>query len=446
MVYLSRFRFHGEIVVSIFLFVCCHAPETSSITQKLYYQNDKRVPMTYINLIIRDIRQKDKLKDLVSTLLFDYPNKVVEEILQRGFVSGVRWEALTSSDAFEIRISTPSKHLHQVLSDTHKILYETDFSIIDIELAKAQLYHKQKKDIQENFFNAVVWYGLKKSTDFLGLMPLSELEGITGRDVQHCYEQMLVSPFYFSVISDLPRGEVESALAVFAKNTQREEMGRNTGESTWELSGRRVLIVNTPDVHIDECYWILKGLNRRDSDYLVLRVIVDAIGGDFDSLLYEILREEKGLCYAASAAIENWLMPGYISFYANPRTENTAKLVHELFLLIDDFSKEKHFWQKIEDSKIKLKYQYVYTQMLEEKLNRQIQRDLYGVPLLEQEDFEKKIDEIDEERVREVLAKVFSTQDIFMIFIGNADRLSKIANQVIGEKKVEILNREFFDW
>lgn len=402
--------------------------------------------MTYINLIIRDIRQKDKLKDLVSTLLFDYPNKVVEEILQRGFVSGVRWEALTSSDAFEIRISTPSKHLHQVLSDTHKILYETDFSIIDIELAKAQLYHKQKKDIQENFFNAVVWYGLKKSTNFLGLTPLSELEEITGRNVQHCYEQMLASPFYFSVISDLPRGEVESALAVFAKNTQLEEMERNTGESTWELSGRRVLIVNTLGADIDECYWILKGLDRRDPDYLVLRVIVDAIGGDFDSLLYEVLREEKGLCYAANAAIENWLKPGYISFYANPRTENTAKLVHELFFLIDDFSKEKHFWQKIEDSKIKLKYQYVYTQMLEEKLNRQIQRDLYGIPLLEQEDFEKKIDEIDEERVREVLAKVFSTQNIFMVFVGNADRLSKIANQVIGEKKVEILNREFFDW
>ena len=257
-------------------------------------------------------------------------------------------------------------------------------------MAKTQLYHKQKKDLQENFFNAVVWYGLKKSTDFLGLTPLSELEGITGRDVQHCYEQMLASPFYFSVISDLPRGEVESALAVFAKNTQHEEIERNTGESIWKLSGRRVLIVNTPDADIDECYWILKGLDRRDPDYLVLRVIVDAIGGDFDSLLYEILREEKGLCYAANAAIENWLKPGYISFYANPRTENTAKLVHELFLLIDDFSKEKRFWQKIEDSKIKLKYQYVYTQMLEEKLNRQIQRDFYGIPLLEQEDFEKK--------------------------------------------------------
>ncbi len=84
--------------------------------------------------------------------------------------------------------------------------------------------------------------------------------------------------------------------------------------------------------------------------------------------------------------------------------------------------------------------------MLEEKLNRQIQRDLYGIPLLEQEDFKKEIDEIDEERVREVLAKVFSTQNIFMIFVGNADRLSKIANQVIVEKKVEILDREFFDW
>ena len=445
MVYLSRFRFHGGVIVSIFLFVCCHAPEPSSITQKLYYQNDKRIPMTYINLIIRDVRQKDKLKVLVSTLLFDYPNKVVEEILQRGFVSGVRWEALTSPDAFEIRISTPSKHLHQVLSDTYKILYETDFSIIDIELAKAQLYHKQKKDIQENFFNAVVWYGLKKNTDFLGLMPLSELEKITGRDVQHCYEQMLASPFYFSVISDLPRGEIESALAVFAKNTQSEKMGRNAGEATWELSGRRVLVVNTPGADIDECYWILKGLDRRDPDYLVLRVIVDAIGGDFDSLLYEVLREEKGLCYAANAAIENWLKPGYISFYANPRTENTAKLVHELFLLIDDFSKEKRFWQKIEDSKIKLKYQYVYTQMLEEKLNRQIQRDFYGIPLLEQEDFEKKIDEISEDRVREVLAKVFSTQNIFMIFVGNADRLSEIANRVVVKKKVEILNREFFD-
>ncbi len=138
-------------------------------------------------------------------------------------------------------------------------------------------------------------------------------------------------------------------------------MGRNTGESTWELSGRRVLIVNTPDADIDECYWILKGLDRRDPDYLVLRVIVDAIGGDFDSLLYEILREEKGLCYAANAAIENWLMPGYISFYANPRPKNTAKLVYELFMLIDDFSKEERFWHKIEDSKIKLKHQYVYT-------------------------------------------------------------------------------------
>ena len=446
MVYSSRFRFHSGIVVSIFLFVCCYSLEPSSITQKLYYQNDKRVPMTYINLIIRNIRQKDKLKDLVSILLFDYPNKVVEEILLRGFVSGARWRALTSSDAFEIRISTPSEHLPQVLSDTHKILYETDFSMIDIELAKAQLYHEQKKDLQENFFNAVVWYGLKKSTDFLGLTPLSELEGITGRDVQHCYEQMLASPFYFSVISDLPKGEVESALLVFAKNTQHEEMRRNTGESTWELSGRRVLIVNTPDVDIDECYWILKGLDRRDPDYLVLRVIVDAIGGDFDSLLYEILREEKGLCYAANATIEGWLPPSYISFYANPRPENTAELVRELFLLIDGFGKEDRFWKKIEDSKIKLKHQYIYTQLLEEKLNRQSQRDFYGIPLLEQVDFKKEIDEINEERVQKVLAKVFTTQNIFMLLVGNADRLNKIANRVVTPNQIQILDRGFFEW
>ena len=105
--------------------------------------------------------------------------------------------------------------------------------MIDIELAKAQLYHKQKKDLQENFFNAVVWYGLKKSTDFLGLTPLSELEGITRRDVQHCYEQMLASPFYFSVISDLPRGEVESALeAVLKTRTAFEKLSNQPPDAS----------------------------------------------------------------------------------------------------------------------------------------------------------------------------------------------------------------------
>jgi zinc protease len=89
-------------------------------------------------------------------------------------------------------------------------------------------------------------------------------------------------------------------------------------------SGRRVLLVDRPDVNQSTIYVGHPGAVRRDSpDYPALVVMNEILGGGFPSRLYRTVRTDLGLAYGVFGAYTaDFLVPGL--FYAGTATRSDA--------------------------------------------------------------------------------------------------------------------------
>ena len=94
-----------------------------------------------------------------------------------------------------------------------------------------------------------------------------------------------------------------------------------------------------------------KGITRSDSERYVMPVMNLIIGGSMSSLLFQHIREEKGLAYSIYSAHSPYENTGLFNVYAGfsrDKTEQVKKhILDELYGFADNFNDE----QKLADAK-----------------------------------------------------------------------------------------------
>jgi predicted Zn-dependent peptidase len=105
------------------------------------------------------------------------------------------------------------------------------------------------------------------------------------------------------------------------------------------LSGRRVLLVDSPG-SVQTYFWLANvGVDRRYSGRPALDLVNTLYGGRFTSILNTELRIKSGLSYGASSSFVRGSAPGEFSIRSFTKTENTGKA---LDLALDTLDKLKH--------------------------------------------------------------------------------------------------------
>lgn len=413
------------------------------VDQKIYYVQDKRVPMTYVTISFHNMgwvkETKGGIPYIISQLMFRIPNSAVDSAGRQLVLLGARPETEMSWDTFEIKITTQSKHLGEVITLMNTILHQTDFSKIETASHLIQVYKKEKKRNLDNLLSVAAWYSLYGDTNFMGGKSMQELKEVKSQDIQDFYLSILSSPITYRVISDLSYRQIETAVRSFKLGN--EENSFDHLENEWEMKGGKALLIESPGRDLYECYWLFNSINQSRRDYLTLQIIVDALGGDQHSLLLEHMRDRKSLCYGIAANLENWIRPGYVSIYTKVRPNHTDELILELVDFLENLEKNERFWEKIEDSKAKFKHQYSYSQRLENKLKLMIKQDQYQVPILEREEYRTFIDNIDRAQVKTVLSETLSFQNVRLIFRGDVERLSSAIQSIRGLDNVEVIEQ-----
>lgn len=133
---------------------------------------------------------------------------------------------------------------------------------------------------------------------------------------------------------DLPAGVDESIAAAF-ESWQSESAQHSHRPPEGNADPRRVWVVDRPgSVQADLRIGAL-ATDRRDPDWVGLRVAADALGGSFGSRLNRRLREERGYTYGISCAFAPLRSRGTFSLSASCRTEVAVDATVEALALLD---------------------------------------------------------------------------------------------------------------
>ena len=153
-------------------------------------------------------------------------------------------------------------------------------------------------------------------------------------------------------------GDVTPEIAVAAARETfgawaRKPVPRTPYPSPPSIKGRRVLVVDKPDVNQSQIRIGTVGIRRSDPAYFPVQVMGTILGGGFTSWLNQEIREKRGLSYGAGCRVEARLEPGPLTvstFTKNETVGQTIKVALDTLarfrdgnLTVDDLRKAQNF-------------------------------------------------------------------------------------------------------
>ncbi len=122
-------------------------------------------------------------------------------------------------------------------------------------------------------------------------------------------------------------------------------------DATPKPLGKRLLVVDRAGAAQTDVRIGLVGLARKDRRYFEFEVLRTTLGDGFTSRLTQKLREEMGITYGASAAMDWNLQPGTFVIGTAIQTPDTARGLAEIVKILDDLSTNDLTAAELEKSK-----------------------------------------------------------------------------------------------
>ncbi len=402
----------------------------------LYYEQDLRVPMTHLTLVFhgagiqQEPQEKTGLARITAKMLFrGTPALSREAISQKFELLGAEANASVSETDFVVGISCFTKNLGAVVDLVVSIIGEASFPQQELDLLKKAELNQLEAALQdpERVLSAANQYVLY---DGAGVGRMGSKKGIADvlrEDVVDYFSKVrAASVLYFTSISDLMKDEIERHAKRFTAGRREDGFELKPELSFKDSNGRNAFIVQSTDAKNDRLLWTQKGIAATDDRRFDLSLIIDALGS-FEGFLFDELRNKKGWCYGAYAfVVPATTRPGRIGVYADPSLETSKELIPELLRLFHIFSEEKGFQERLSQRNATFKNRYSYQLDLKFKLASRVSRDRYGIPILEREAYNSRIDAVTDISAQRVVDELFDDRNLCMVFYGDAERIQRI--------------------
>lgn len=419
---------------------------------QLYYQQDLRVPMTNITLTFHGGGSGQEplhlygLAHITAKMLFrGTPTMTREEISKKFELLGAAIEAHDSETDFFILISCFTKNLDTVLRLLAGILDTANFPQHELDILKKQELNGMEADLQdpEEVLSAAHEYVLFGMDSLGKLGSRQAINRITREDIKKFYESVRATQvLYLTAISDLPKEKLEEQLSLLIHNRPTNGFMLKPEARYHNASGYEAIIVNSSEATNDRLMWSHRGIGATDERRFDLSLVIDALGS-FEGFLFDQLRNKNGWCYGAYAfAMQATTRPGRIAYYADPTSETSTMLIPEMLRLLHLFPDEKDFQERFAERNTTFKNRYAYQLDLKKKLSNEINRDRYGIPILDKEQYYQQIDAVTLSTAKKTIGEVFDPKNMTMVFYGDAARLKTILAKLDPSVNITLLEKD----
>ncbi|AEV68038.1 M16 family metallopeptidase [Acetivibrio clariflavus] len=338
---------------------------------------------------------------------------------------GGQINAFTGKECTCYYTKTLDTHIDIAIDVLADMFFNSVFSAKDIDierkvvLEEISMYEDSPEDLVHDYLSETVW-----ENDAIGMPILGTYESL--HNIERDTIVKYISEHY------LPENTVIAVAGNFDDNVLIDIVKKNFGswysdrkpvkqfEKAEFKVNNKIKQKDIEQVHI--CLGF-EGIEHGNDDLYSLLALNNVFGGGMSSRLFQKIREERGLVYSIYSYPSSYCNAGLFTIYAgmNPEHKDTFfKLVmEEIEILIKHGISE----EELAKSKEQLKGSYILgLESTSSRMNSLGKSELMLGKVYTPEEVLKKIDAVNNEKVREIIEKVFQMNKMSIAVVGNINQ------------------------
>ncbi|MFZ4403996.1 MAG: M16 family metallopeptidase [Pseudobdellovibrionaceae bacterium] len=414
---------------------------------KIYFISDKSLPRLSLNLLLKtgQIYEENNLSGInfLTAHLLDKgtSTKTAGDLADQTADLGASFNAQAGNDftVFSMDALTPSQDLLlQLFSD---IIRNPKFEDTEIRRLKKLVLAslEQKKDDPASFADQM-------ASEYLFLAHPYGRDGEGSKKSLANINKKQIIQYY------LNHYRPNNAILAVAGNFD-EDFKRKVAEnfSSWvsrptkvnlpaeisPLSKTEFRFIHKSGLNQVQLRFMQPGLRRTDTEYLQLRLINSALGGDFLSRLNQTIRYKLGLTYSISSSFASFQQKGSFEISTFTKNQSTAQVIDTTLDIVREFVKSGLTESELESAKKQALGQFPRTiETVDSFAFNLMILDYYGISYDYLKNFDSELKKVSLNQINATLRKILDPDKFKVLIYG--DR-SKIQPQ-LKKYSPEILN------
>jgi zinc protease len=307
------------------------------------------LPLVQFNIVLKGGHYLDKLdKPGVASLMASLmnqgtKNKTPLELEEAIDALGARISIGSTATAISISANCLVRNFDATLALMEEMLLEPRWDADEFELAKTRVMNNLKRQkaspvalASETFMQKVYGPGHIFSMNSSGT--LESVPTITLDDLKAWYE-MNISPSVanFHVAGNITKEKIMNSLSNLASKWSAKEVSFPVYTLPEPLQKSEIIFVDVPGAKQSTIRIGALELAQTDPDYFAATVMNDHLGGNFLSLVNQVLREQKGFTYGASTSFSGSYIPGPFTASSMVRSSATLESVEIFKSLMENY-------------------------------------------------------------------------------------------------------------
>lgn len=400
------------------------------VYEKISYVNSISVGLWVENGSRNEEIENNGISHFIEHMLFKGTDKrssldIVEAIED----VGGQINAFTGKEATCFYIKALDSYLDLSLDILSDMLFNSKFSSEEIEKEKGVVIEEinmsedSPEDVLSDLHSMAIW-----GEDPISLPILGSLDTVNSftRDQIIKY----VSSRY------IPENSVISIAGNFDEEVTEELIYKYFGN--WESKNKKITSYSSPILLKEHLYKNKKieqlhislgipGVKTGNEDLYTLLLLSNVLGGGASSLLFQKIREEKGLCYSIFSYISAFNNTGVVAIYTSLNPKYASRVVSLIKNEIYNFINTGISDLKLKKAKEQLKGSYILG--LESTSSRMFNNGksvLFLNRINTPDDIIRKVDAIDQDKITKVLGKTFGNGIQNSAFVGETSEIEKL--------------------
>ncbi len=396
-----------------------------------------KVPLFYATLMIkagaeRDPLGKEGLSDLVAeSLTLGTRLKGPQELNREIEGLGASLEATSHWDSSLLSLSGPLEYSGDLLRILREVLFEPSFPGDELSKAKERRMAKlmELKDNAPKIADRTIWNLAMDGTPYSHPIggTLNSIPGLAREDIIRFYKETYIPQRATLLVigKTHPRRLLEESKKAL-QGWPAGEAGQDPPLAS-PRKGKKILILDRPDLTQSEIRVALPGVARQNRRYLAFKLMNYILGGGgFSSRLMERVRSQKGYTYGIRSSFHALRIPGPLIISTFTPTETTYAAFEEILSTLEGFAKEGPSPKELQEAKGFFKGNFPLRLETPSQLAREIlQLELYGLDLGELLEFPERLGRVGLEEIRELASDHLRLDDMKVVIVGRSEAFLK---------------------
>lgn len=344
---------------------------------------------------------------------------------------GGQMNAYTGMEYTCFYVKVLDKHLLTAVDVLSDMLNCPRFSEEDMEnekkviLEEIKMYHDSPEDVVFDMIHEIMFKDTPLSYPVLGTE--ETVRNIDRKTLLSYYnEQYIPSNMVISVVGNFDQKEMLDILNKYFNKKAPAKKINGKKNSLLPALKPRIIGKQREFEQVNFCIGT-EGLKRNTDDKYALYLINNVFGGSMSSILFQKIREERGLAYSVYSAPVSFQDTGLFTIYAALGKEeilNVAKIIKDEIIR---FREELIGKSELVKLKEQLKSNYILG--MESTFNRMLEigkSELLANDILTPEDVLKRIDKVSLDDIKRVTEKIFDRKKFNIAYVGNISNIEDI--------------------